>query len=195
MANTLRLAMINCRGINNKLGEIKHLLYKNALDILCVSETKITRFEPKFVNYSTIWKHRDFRMGGGLGIIIHRNIQHQEMEIPPYRGGKLEYIAFKFFSVDGQAISLLSIYNPNERVTVQEFQYYIGQLGTTYVILGDFNAHTVKLDTNTPRTNFAGRSLDALLEQEDVCLINPVNFYTYLSPATGKKSCLDLCLS
>ena len=78
---------------------------------------------------------------------------------------------------------------------MQEFQYYIGKLGDSYFILGEFNAHSTKLDTTILRTNFTGRTLDTLLEDEDVCLINPINFYTYLSPATGKKSCLDVCLS
>ena len=43
---TFKIAALNCRGINNKLGEVKKLLYDLELDILCVSETKHRRFQP-----------------------------------------------------------------------------------------------------------------------------------------------------
>ena len=34
-----------------------------------------------------------------------------------------------------------------------------------------------------------------IILEEKICLINPVDFYTYICPTTGRRSCLDLCLA
>ena len=57
--------LLNCHSINNKLGEIKLMLYTRKPDIFCFTETWMSRFEPKFIDYVAIWKHRG-GPGGGL---------------------------------------------------------------------------------------------------------------------------------
>ena len=61
----LSMFLINCHSINNKLGEIKLMLYTRKPDIFCFTETWISRFEPKFIDYVAIWKHR-VEPGGGI---------------------------------------------------------------------------------------------------------------------------------
>ena len=63
------------------------------------------------------------------------------------------------------------------------------------MMLGDYNAHTPILDKKCNRANKTGKTIERIIEQERVCLINPMNFYTYLHSKTGKLSCLDLCLA
>ena len=63
------------------------------------------------------------------------------------------------------------------------------------MLMGDFNAHSKILCTKCVRLNFTGATLKNLIMHEDICLINPVNFYTYVNSQNGKRSCLDLCLT
>ena len=61
------------------------------------------------------------------------------------------------------------------------------------MIIGDFNAHhSIWSIPGTP-ANIAGNSLVTLLNKDPtICLITPPQFVTYVSPANGKESVLDL---
>ena len=72
--------MMNCRGINSKLGQIKLLIYANKPDIVCFTETWIGHHEPRFIDYIPVWKHRD-GFAGGLGILVHRNLTFQKVDL------------------------------------------------------------------------------------------------------------------
>ena len=70
----LNLMLLNARGISNKLGEIKLMMYTQKPDILCITETWLSKHEPKFINYTPEWKHRG-GLGGGVGILVRRGVQ------------------------------------------------------------------------------------------------------------------------
>ena len=196
MNNTLSVIILNCRSLNSKLGDIKLLLYTEKADIMCLSETwlKETQYNPKFIDYNCIYKNRATN-AGGIAIVIKRNIKYHEINLKPYQNGKLEIQAIKIFTEASQEIVLLNLYNPNEDIHELEFQHYVDQIGNKYVIVGDFNAHTPLLDTKCNRSNKMGKALERIIEQDMVCIINPLNFYTYLDFRNGKLSCLDLCLT
>ena len=100
------------------------------------------------------------------------------------------------FVRDGSPICILNLYNSVKDVSLQEMMYYVEQLGENYVIAGDFNAHSSILYSEMNRSiNSTGKSLEKLIQDHNVCLINPPNMYTYVDRRTGKKSCLDLCLT
>lgn len=188
---------INCRSINNKLGDLKLLLYLKKPDFMALSETWIsnTKYEPRFHNYSVEWKHRDNGNGGGLGLLIKRGIQYNNIILTPYNGGSLEYQAIEIFLTNKSKLVVFHFYNPNQSISTQEMIHYIGQLGQLYLITGDLNAHAPVLSSTCTRSNATGNSLENLLINHDICLINPIDLYTYTNPGTGKKSCLDLCLT
>ena len=56
------------------------------------------------------------------------------------------------------------------------------------------NAHTPILRSYDHSTT-TGRNLEHLLSKEDICLLNPINLYTYTDRRTGNQSCLDICLA
>ena len=195
MNNIISVIILNCKSINSKLGEIKLLLYMEKADIMCVSETwlKDNKYNPKFINYNCIFKNREtLGGGGGIGVIIKRNIKYQEVKLNPYKAGKLEIQAIKIFTKVSE-ITLVNLYNPNEDITEAEFEHYIHQIGDRFLLVGDFNAHTPILDSKCKKRNKTGKALENIIEQEAVCLVNPIDFYMYLDARTGKLSCLDLC--
>lgn len=189
----LIICLLNCNSINTKLGEIKDFLVSVKPDIFCLTETWLQNYIPKFKNYSSHWKHRG-QLGGGLGILVADGIPHRDFHLLPFPNGHLEVQALTVFT-DNSEIQILNIYNPNKNVTLNEFEHYTNQLGPKFLVMGDFNAHTPMLSSNTTASNQTGHSLEQLLLNNNICLNNPLNFYTYLDRRSGRKSCLDLCLS
>ena len=191
-----KLQFLNCNSISNKLSEIKIALLQTSPSIVCLSETWLNqRFLPKFPSYSTLWKHRPHRMGGGLGFLIHKEIQYQEINLNPMQGGELEVQAVSLHMRNHPPLSLLNLYNPQRNISEQEFHHYISQLGDYFILVGDFNAHTPLLNSTQLRCNPTGSALESLIVNSAVCLINPVDMHTYIDRRTGNPSCLDLCLS
>ena len=191
----LNILSLNCNSIYNKLPELKNLLLDNKPDIMCLCETWLKdKYSPRFKNYITEWKNRSER-GGGLGIIVKQTIQYQTVQLQDYQDGVLETQAIKIYMADSSTLFILNIYNPNKNVTIQEIEHYLNQLGDIYLIIGDLNAHTALLNSETRRSNQTGKTLENLLLQNTLCLINQSDIFTYIDRKTGKQSCLDVCLS
>ena len=198
MNTNLTLLMLNCKSINSKLGEIKLLCYSEKPDIFCLSETwiKEVKYEPKFINYSIEWKHRvNPGGGGGLGILIKRGVQYHKLNLIPFPNGVLEFLAIKIYENNNKYTCILNIYNPGAPLSTNEFRHYINQLGSRYIVLGDFNAHSIILNDRCKRRNATGKTIEELVLDDNICLINPINFFTFIDSATGCRSCLDLCFA
>ena len=154
---------LNCNSINNKLGELKKLLLDRQPDIVCLCETWLSeRFVPKFDNYIAEWKHRG-SAGGGLGLLIHKNVQHRKLVVSDFAGGVLEAQAVQIHMRSSEPLNILNIYNPNKNVTVEEFEHYLGMIGNKFLAIGDFNAHSPVLDSTVRSSNPTGRSLESCL--------------------------------
>ena len=152
------------------------MMYHNKPDFVAFSETWIKHKAPSFYNYEHIWNHRVGRPGGGLGFIVKRGIQFQELVLRPYANGVLETQAIKIFITRTSHINILSIYNPNKNVSTLELNHYVQQLGSRYLMVGDFNAHCSILGDSVERWNTTGRSLEEFLHRTDTVLNTPVNF-------------------
>ena len=190
----INIMSLNCRGISTKLGEIKLMMFLQKPDIVCFQETWLSKHEPKFINYIPIWKHRQ-AFAGGLGIMVRRGIQHQLVNINMLSEGHLECQAIKILLSNNNTLVLLNIYNQGKSISVEEFRHYMNQLGGKYIITGDLNAHTPVLTNISQKKNATGRMLEQVLLEDNICIMNPINMFTYLSPKTGKLSCLDIYLA
>lgn len=83
----LMIYQLNCNSLNTKLSEIKQLLISNIPDIFCLCETWLTdKYIPKFPDYIAEWKHRG-APGGGLGILIHKELQYRNHDLDEYNEG------------------------------------------------------------------------------------------------------------
>lgn len=182
---------LNCNSLLNKLSEIKLYLYCNKPDIVCLCETMIKTNEPKFVGYIPLWKHRN-GIAGGLAILVREDVYYREVEFEIFRGGSLELQVMEISSKMG-IIRIANIYNPNKNIYVPEFEYYLELLGTKFILIGDFNAHSPLWDS-MERSNITGRNIELLLENHNVSILNQLGTPTYIDYRTGRTSCLDLCL-
>ena len=193
-ANKLSCIFLNCRSLN-KLGAIKLMVYSNKPDVVVFSETWITKNIPSFYNYTSIWKHRKEGRGGGLGFLVKRGVQFTNLDLINYQQGVMEVQGICLYAGGGSKINILSIYNPNKSVTIDEMKHYTQQLGNKSIILGDFNAHTPLLSSGCSRSNPTGNMLENFISESCFCIVNPYNFYIHLNISTGCLACLDLCFA
>ena len=192
----IKIQYLNCNSLNTKLSEIKIHLQDTAPHILCLGETWLTqKFTPSFPNYCAEWAHRLGQAGGGLGILLHQELQYKPLALTPYADGALEAHGVTLYLPDATPLNLLNVYNPHKSVSFAEMNHFLSQLGSHYIVVGDFNAHSPILNSTVRCPNATGRALEALFDNTPVCLINPLNMYTYVDRRSGKQSCLDLCLS
>ena len=54
----LRIIVLNCNSLSCKLSEVKLLVDDEKAELVCLTETWLRRYEPKFNNYKCLWKHR-----------------------------------------------------------------------------------------------------------------------------------------
>ena len=115
----------------------------------------------------------------------------------PFPDGVLEVQAINIYLRDGEVVTIMNGYNPNENLSYNEILHYLNQLGNSYILTGDFNAHSPILDDNVINADVSGRAVENLLLQNDACLINPLNFYTRIEYTINGpvKSCLDLIIT
>ena len=193
----LKGIQINTRSVNTGLAELKMLIYKEKPDFVAMCETWLnsnSRNIPKFYNYNARWKHRPDSIGGGLGLLLKDGLQFIDVPIDPYPRGVLEYQCIRVFLDNRSSIDLFNVYNPNKNLTIAEMEYYISKLQDKFAIVGDFNAHSTVLSSRDV-SNFTGRTIEKLILDSNICLINPRDLYTYLNVANCTRSCLDLCLT
>ena len=65
----------------------------------------------------------------------------------------------------------------------------VNQLPTPFMIVGDFNSHNKLWECRD--TNNKGQILEDFIFKHDLCILNNKS-HTYLHPATGSYSSLDL---
>ena len=189
-----QIIQLNCRSISNKLGDIKLMVYTQKPHVVVLSETWLSKYFPRFINYTCDWENRS-GFAGGLGFLIRNDVHYSKITLKKHPQWYLEYQAVKVCIKNNYELCILQVYNPGKPVSVDELKFYIKQLGGRYMLVGDFNAHSKVLCTKCVKANPAGNSIERLITSENICLINPINFYTYVNARTGKRSCLDLCFA
>ena len=137
-------------------------MYTKKPHIVAFSETWISNYSPKFLNYNAKWKNR-VGLGGGVGFLIRKGVQYKKVSLVAYVGEYLEYQALSVKFGNNKGINILNINNPGKSIHNNEIKHYIEQLGKRYILVGDFNAHSKLLSSRCVRPNATGMSLEALL--------------------------------
>ena len=81
---------------------------------------------------------------------------------------------------------------PSSSVTKRDLDNLVAQLPEPFIIVGDLNAHNHVWDPQSV-INGKGKLIEKVISDHDLCLWND-NSPTYIHPATGSMSIIDLCL-
>ena len=107
---SMNIHILNCNSLNNKLSEIKDHLYNTNSDILCLCKTWLTeRFTLRFNNNCSGWINRPGRVGGGLGVLVHRELRYDPLPILPFPAGVFEVQGLSLNNSDKSVVKLLNI--------------------------------------------------------------------------------------
>ena len=73
--NDLRIIHLNIRGLLNKQDQLNRLIKDTDADIILLCQTWLTLIKESHIDLSThklTSKHRSDRIGGGVGILVHK---------------------------------------------------------------------------------------------------------------------------
>ena len=100
----------------NKLSVLKLKIYTTRPHIVCLTETWIKDgYEPTFVNYTSYFINRQDRAGGGIAILVRRDVPHTRKILTNYNG-TLEIQAMTIVC-DKKKIDIVNLYNPVTSIT------------------------------------------------------------------------------
>ena len=143
MEDLLKVYLWNCRSLcsQGKLSLFKIILYSEKPHIVCLTETWLQNHKiPRFIDYTTFYKNRSNRSGGGVAILVRNTVMCSEIQLKPFLNGGLEICGVKIYSGDS-TIDVLCCYNPGLSISKEEFSFYYSQVKNKFIFCGDFNAH------------------------------------------------------
>lgn len=199
MANVLNIVTWNARGIRNKSLELFQFLKNHNVDVCLVSET--------WLNSNISIRHRDFFVyrndrevtrGGGVAIIVKKNIQHNLL--PIINTKLIENIGVKIFTNIG-SVDIFSCYFPGGSAGVdsnrkQLFASDIRMLSSIserYILGGDFNSR--HRNWGCLRANYWGNTLNEKLTSYNINIIYPCEQTYVPASASRQGSTLDFFLT
>ena len=155
--------------------------------VLALQETFYgNNYMAKLPGYNGICKQGHFnkRFQGGVAIYIHSSCTFSTLEIQ----SELQVVAAKVFLSNNKIVTVESIYLPPRAcVTKTSLQDVITQLGTSFILLGDLNAHHPSWDEY--RCDTRGRMIDNLLNENNLLCLNS-NIPTHIS---GSSVDISIC--
>ena len=126
------------------------------------------------------------RTCGGVSVLVRDGIPSSERTLNTSLQAKAVTIS------TSKPITICSLYlPPSENLNFVLLSRLIDQLPTPFVICGDFNGHSITWGCD--RNNSQGDRTDYFITENNVCLLNDGS-YTYLQPATGTFTAIDLSL-
>ena len=180
----------NCRSIRKNFNDIQLLINEHNPVAICLQETFLPHNHSFHIRNFTGYHHThetDNQPKGGVSILIGQDTPQSEVHIDT----NLQVKAVKITT--HKTITLCSMYVPPFRqLTESALNKVLDQLPRPYLIMGDFNAHSILWGNDS--TDSKGRTMENIISDNNLCLFNNKST-TYLHPATGAKTSIDLTLS
>ena len=131
--NDLRIIQLNIRGLLNKQDQLQQLIANTDTDAILICETWLTKIKEKLVDikgYKTESKVRTDKLGGGVGIVINKNLRSRPRPDLEQDTEILEHVILEV-KTDKRNILLVSDYRPpntNVKKFLLEYKNLIKQL-------------------------------------------------------------------
>ena len=180
----------NCRGLKPNYEEIKSLLHDNIPQVACLQETYLKDTDnvtfKGYVSYNKMAiSPVDGRAIGGSSILIKSDVPQEHILL----NTPLQALAMRVTL--HKPITICSVYIPPKyKLTDRELDNLLDQLPSPVLLLGDFNAHNIIWGNN--ETDNRGKIIEDFIEKHELCILNNTKCFTYLHPASGSFSSIDL---
>ena len=177
---------VNCRGIKGKKDSLKEIVESINPDIIVLNETMYKKNEKtNLKTYKSYVSNREEKSGGGIEILVRKNIENKTIKISE-GGTGIEELTIRTESKK-RAINIISLYGKIEgRESKENIQKQFSHLkelieriehnGEDYILIGDLNAKIgcgkEGIDGNNKEQNEAGKALLRLEQTTQGVIIN-----------------------
>ena len=180
----------NCRGLKSNFDKLSLLINNHKPVAVCLQETFLKWGNDISIKYHSIY-NKVFTNGekarGGVSIIVSNNIPHKVISL----NTNLQAVAIRLSL--HSAVTLCSLYlPPSTPINETSLNDLITQLPSPFILAGDFNGHSVMCGCDD--TNQRGLQLENFISNNSLSFMNDNKSKTYLHPATGSYSSIDLTL-
>lgn len=190
MMTTQHTLQWNCLGYQTHQHELNILVNTYSPSIINIQETKFNiNFQPKYKNYTSYFKNLNTQTNahGGVLTYVHETITSYEIPLIT----NLQAVAVKVF-YQFEHINC-NIYLPGtQNITESDLVDLINQLGSTFIIQGDFNGHNPLWGSD--HLDSRGKLLEKIIDDNNLCLLNEGN-PTHFSLQHRTFSCIDLTIA
>lgn len=192
-----KLIFWNCRSIRCHLPELQAIVKKNDI-IICV-ETWLNNlsdinFNINFPGYITLREDRSHSNGGGILILIKKNIAFYKLDLNTIQSQEVEILGVKITNTK-VPFNIIAVYRPpGKNLTQNKWDKIFDSnkyQGNT-IILGDFNAHHTSWNCLHNDTN--GNRLLNTIQTRDL-IVHNINSFSHINTRNGSLSNLDLIIS
>ena len=137
--------------------------------------------------YSLSGEESNGTIHGDVAILVNKTVPHSRIQL----NTSLQAIAIR--ATYHRTISVCSIYlSPSAKFTSNDLEDLLSQLSPPVLLLGDLNACSTLWGSS--KTDIRGKLVEELLLKHNLSLLNDGS-HTYLQPATGSSSAIDLSIS
>lgn len=185
--NEYRIVAFNCNGIGCRIIELRQLVKNLKIDILLLSEIRTDgKRKIKIPGNKYLSKNRTDRNGGGVTILVKRNIRVHQHKLPDRI--KSDAIAIKLNESNTVIVSLYSY--PGNKELPQDITK-IERTTNKIIIAGDFNAKHATWNCST--NNFCGNALYNLINKINMEVLFPDSLTLFPSNG-GPPSTVDIVI-
>ena len=181
----------NIRGLQANRQELSLLLSDTNADLVCLQETFLPdNTNTSFKTYSFYGKNSNSNNSsvtrGGVAILVKQTVPHKLIQLQT----NLQAVAVR--ATCNKTLTVCSIYlSPSHTYDATELADLIDQLPPPVLLLGDFNAHSTLWGGRN--TDTRGKVIEDIMLKYNLSLLNNGST-TYLHPATGSLSAIDLSI-
>lgn len=191
--NNLKIIHWNANGITHKINELKALIAKLKINIILLSETRISqKTKLKIPNFFTYRTDNPPKRGsppsGGTAILVHRNIIHQQELIKT----SLQSTSIKIKLGDIELL-VSAIYKPPSLKLSPNDLNLLTNHSQWFIAAGDYNAKNALWHSRTG--NAAGNILFHHVSQNDYNIIGPDTPTHFPSSPLFRPDVLDIALT
>lgn len=161
----LNIVLWNANGLRHKMSELIHFLSIYKVDIMCISETKLTDIDRiKIRHFSVHRQDRTQRRGGGVAILVRARIPHKLLNINLQ--SSVEHIIIKL----SDDTHIVACYNPpSNTLTHNDLDNLISPFPRV-LLMGDLNARHIAWKNHV--NNTSGLNLYTYTLNNNVALLH-----------------------
>ena len=143
MEEKIKVVLWNCRSIVNNREEFQNYLDEVKPQIVGLTETWLKPGRNlNFSGYEVFKCDRINENGGGVAILIQREISYNLVKINRFDNGNMECVGIKILTKEGP-LNFIFVYYPPRLFSKEGLQHYCSYFTGRLIVGGDFNARHI----------------------------------------------------